>query len=668
MRNVPVIGKFLVILCAFGLFVAGVTVYSSTRMSYIDASYSALLDREAKAALSLARASRGLISVRSAIADLLLARTDAANNAAMADMKLSQDFFTKQIDGAAAATPENTRIPAIKVKAMDLVSNQCGSLIDAAKVATSDADVARTQNEFFATCQPAFTSVIAELSDEVNSITETVDARNNALSDTTNATITMTVLSVIAGLALILIAGFFAVRAWIARPLTTLAGTMTTLANGNLETAIAETDRRDEVGGMARAVQVFKENGLRTRALEASSQAERTAAEAERERNSEIDRVRTEAMAQATGGLAEGLKRMANGDLGFELTQSFSSEFENLRQDFNAAVSQLRTTLQAVNEATVSIDSGSRELSQGANDLSRRTEQQAAALEETAAALDEITANVSQSSKRAEEARGKASEANASANHSTRVVSEAVAAMQRIEASSGQISNIIGVIDEIAFQTNLLALNAGVEAARAGEAGKGFAVVAQEVRELAQRSAQAAKEIKDLIRHSAGEVEGGVRLVTETGEALKVIGQHVNDINAQLDAIATSAREQSVGLAEVNSAVNQMDQTTQQNAAMVEQSTAASSSLAMEADKLRQLVGQFQVGAAAGGGGSRSFAPAPVAARPAPMASKAPARSHLKVANTASARVASPAKRMVDKLASAFGGGAAAVDTGWDEF
>ena len=374
-------------------------------------------------------------------------------------------------------------------------------------------------------------------------------------------------------------------------------------------------------------------------------------------------------MAQATGGLAEGLKRMANGDLGFELTQSFSPEFETLRHDFNAAVTQLRTTLQAVSEVTVSIDGGSRELSQAASDLSRRTEQQAAALEETAAALDEITANVSQSSKRAEEARSKASEANSSADRSAKVVSEAVAAMQRIEESSGQISNIIGVIDEIAFQTNLLALNAGVEAARAGEAGKGFAVVAQEVRELAQRSAQAAREIKELIRHSAGEVEGGVRLVTETGEALKVIGQHVNDINVQLDAIATSAREQSVGLAEVNAAVNQMDQTTQQNAAMVEQSTAASSSLALEADRLRQLVGKFQVGDAAVAGG-RAFAAVPPASRPAPAPVAAAVRPRLKVASTASPRIASPAKRMVDKLANAFGGGSPAPtnDAGWDEF
>lgn len=193
------------------------------------------------------------------------------------------------------------------------------------------------------------------------------------------------------------------------------------------------------------------------------------------------------------------------------------------------------------------------------DDLSKRTEQQAASLEETAAALDEITANVSNASKRADEARTVAIDANNSAAHSGAVVANAVKAMQRIEESSRQISNIIGVIDEIAFQTNLLALNAGVEAARAGDAGKGFAVVAREVRELAQRSAKAAKEIKDLIRNSSTEVESGVKLVRDTGEALKTIEQYVVTINQHMDAIATSSREQSLGLAEVNTAVNQMD-------------------------------------------------------------------------------------------------------------
>jgi methyl-accepting chemotaxis protein len=284
-----------------------------------------------------------------------------------------------------------------------------------------------------------------------------------------------------------------------------------------------------------------------------------------------------------------------SGDLAFQLDEPFSPDFEALREDFNSSVKQLGDALGAISSGIAVIDDGTREISSGANDLSRRTEQQAASLEETAAALDQITANVSNSSKRTNEARTAATEANQSAAQSAQVVSHAEEAMRRIESSSQQISSIIGVIDEIAFQTNLLALNAGVEAARAGDAGKGFAVVAQEVRELAQRSAQAANEIKGLIQKSSSEVEGGVKLVLDTGLSLKTIGEQIADINQHMNAIATAAKEQATGLAEVNSAVNSMDQTTQQNAAMVEQSTAASTTLAMEAARLRHLISQFKL-------------------------------------------------------------------------
>jgi methyl-accepting chemotaxis protein len=348
-------------------------------------------------------------------------------------------------------------------------------------------------------------------------------------------------------------------------------------------------------------------------------------------------------MAEATTGLADGLKHMASGDLTFRLNEAFASDFEALRSDFNAAVGQLADTLRAVSDATGSINSGAREISQGAEDLSKRTEQQAASLEETAAALDQITTNVANSSNRTEEARHVAAEANKSARRSGEVVANAVNAMQRIEQSSDQISSIIGVIDEIAFQTNLLALNAGVEAARAGEAGKGFAVVAQEVRELAQRSAQAAKEIKDLIRNSVDEVSTGVRLVQETGQALKVIEEQVVSINVQLDAIATSAKEQSVGLAEVNTAVNQMDQVTQQNAAMVEQSTAASASLSNEVQRLRRIVSEFRVGTHA------------ISVVTPPQ-----------VASAAHRPVASPARRAMAKVAGAIG--LAGSNSGWEDF
>ncbi|MDQ0454736.1 methyl-accepting chemotaxis protein [Rhizobium paknamense] len=399
---------------------------------------------------------------------------------------------------------------------------------------------------------------------------------------------------------LIVLVALFAIHRTVVHPVKAINGAMRKLAGGDTQSAIPHAGRKDEVGEMAKAVQVFREAAIANKRLEAEAEETRQRAEAERaELAAKAEAEARARMNEATSGLANGLKRLASGDLAFRLTDAFAPDFEGLRHDLNAAVEQLGQTLSAVAHATGAIDGGAREVSLGADDLSKRTEQQAASLEETAAALDQITANVSNSAKRVEDARHVAVEANASASHSGQVVSQAVSAMERIEGSATQISNIIGVIDEIAFQTNLLALNAGVEAARAGEAGKGFAVVAQEVRELAQRSANAAKEIKELIRKSTEEVGGGVTLVRETGAALKTIEQHIVTMNQHMEAIALASREQATALAEVNSAVNQMDQVTQQNAAMVEQTSAAGSALAGEAHRLRDLVAQFRLEAAA---------------------------------------------------------------------
>ncbi|MGA1804976.1 methyl-accepting chemotaxis protein [Rhizobium sp. HT1-10] len=427
------------------------------------------------------------------------------------------------------------------------------------------------------------------------------------------------------------------------RPLTAINSTMAKLASGDTSLTIPGFGRGDEVGEMASALEVFRKAAVAKIELEKEAEAQRGLTEEEREHKATADRIRAEAMSQATSGLGEGLKHLADGDLTFQLVEPFAADFETLRADFNAAVGQLAETMRAVAEATGAIDNGSREVSSSADDLSKRTEQQAASLEETAAALDQITVNVANSSKRADEARNVAVLANESAAQSGRVVANAVDAMQKIEQSSNEISNIIGVIDEIAFQTNLLALNAGVEAARAGEAGKGFAVVAQEVRELAQRSAKAAKEIKELIRSSSIEVQSGVKLVSETGEALRTIEGYIVAVNQHMNSIATSAKEQSVGLAEVNTAVNQMDQVTQQNAAMVEETSAAGASLAGESGRLRELISQFRLGSALRQT-SAAMAAGPIH-RP----------------------VASPVKRLAGKVARAFSGNAA-VKESWEEF
>ena len=415
-------------------------------------------------------------------------------------------------------------------------------------------------------------------------------------------------------------------RATAIRPLRRLATVTEALAGGDITAESGASDRKDEIGAMARALEVFREAFIRNRTLEADAARQREAAEQARietQRMAEAEATRR--LEEATSGLASGLQRMARGDLAFEISEPFAQQFEGLRHDFNQSVRQLGETLTTILHSAHIIDNGTREIFAGTDDLARRTEQQAASLTETSSAVDEISATVLSSVALTDEVRRMASEANGDATKSGTIVSEAGVAMERIETSSARIGNIIGVIDEIAFQTNLLALNAGVEAARAGEAGKGFAVVAQEVRELAQRSANAAKEIKGLISASTTEVGNGVRLVRDAGDALNTIGSYIATINDRMATIATATSEQATSLKEVNTAVVQMDQMTQQNAAMVEQTNAASATLASEAAKLRELVSQFRLAGAAQPTARRQ-APAPAApARPTrPAAASGP--------------------------------------------
>lgn len=344
--------------------------------------------------------------------------------------------------------------------------------------------------------------------------------------------------------------------------------------------------------------------------------------------------------------LALALNAMSEGDMTQTIDGAFLPSLDKLRVDFNQTSQKLRDTLQMITRNAGAIAAASREIQSASDDLSKRTEQQAASVEETAAALEEITTTVTDSSHRAQEAGELVRKTKGNAERSGAVVIHAVEAMGKIEKSASEIANIIGVIDEIAFQTNLLALNAGVEAARAGEAGKGFTVVAQEVRELAQRSAKAAKEIKELINASNAHVKEGVTLVASTGKSLQEIAAQVVLVDGNVAAIVEASKEQATGLKEINTAVNTMDQGTQQNAAMVEETTAAAHSLAREADLLFQLLGQFKI---VNGG---------VHPRSAPAA-----------ANDQSRPRPSPARQITAKVAQAFHGNAA-VKTGsnWEEF
>jgi methyl-accepting chemotaxis protein len=403
----------------------------------------------------------------------------------------------------------------------------------------------------------------------------------------------------------------FVVRG-VAGPLQALTDAMRRLAGGDNSIRVPADNRRDELGEMARALAAFRDAAVEKLRMEAEAAQAREQAEIERRRNLTATEAQAEAQALVVNSLADGLARLSRGELTCAIEAEFPGEYAKLRTDFNAAVAQLRDAMSVVVANIGAIRSGAGEISQAADDLSRRTEQQAASLEQTAAALDQITATVNRTASGAREASDTVKAAKADAETSGSVVRDAVTAMGAIEKSAREISQIIGVIDEIAFQTNLLALNAGVEAARAGEAGRGFAVVATEVRGLAQRSAEAAKEIKALITSSTAQVGSGVALVGQTGEALERIVTRVAGIDTLVTEIAASAQEQAIGLAEVNTAVNQMDQVTQQNAAMVEQTTAASHSLSREAGALADSVGRFNVG-----GGAAAAAPSRPAARPA---------------------------------------------------
>jgi methyl-accepting chemotaxis protein len=597
-ENQPIIVKFIVIMAAFGLFSLCTAFYSSHQIDRINNKYSALTASNIQATIDIARASRRLLGVRDGIAETVLGQNpaeDAIAKAVLDDAVTKEKYYAEK--AAAEAPAYAGKIHDLQAKVADLVHDRCAKTVTDALSANGGAAQAAVGEEFFRTCGPAFDPVSAAFTKQIDSQQAEINQEENALGRLTDRTIIITLIAIVGGTALIMALGFYLIRTWLVDPIKTLQALMGSLASGDLGVRVEGTGRQDEIGGMARAVQVFKDNGLERLELEKSLKL--AAAETEREREAAALR-RAEATARQENVvkvLANGLASLADGDLLYRIQEEFSEEYEKLRGDFNSAMDRLEETMTAISGSTQAVSSGAGEITQASDDLSRRTEQQAASLEQTAAALDEITATVRKTAASAGEARNIADTAKQDAEKSIEVVAGTVNAMTAIEQSSGQISSIIGVIDEIAFQTNLLALNAGIEAARAGDAGRGFAVVATEVRALAQRSADAAKEIKTLISASGGQVVAGVKLVGETGKSLLRIGEQVGHLNQLVAEIAASAREQAAGLAEVNIAVNQMDQATQQNAAMVEQSTAASHSLAGEAQALANLVGQFRTGA-----------------------------------------------------------------------
>jgi methyl-accepting chemotaxis protein len=532
--------------------------------------------------------------------------------------------------------------------------------------ATTDKAVALAQEGKTQEAQAMLAQVdpdIAKIRDDFKewNVTNAKTVLDNSAAITTEIDHTIMTLLVTLGVlfAGAIILSLFVASRGISGPIDALRQRMASLAEGQTAQEIPGLARKDEVGQMAEAVSVFRDNAIERRALEDAAEANRSLSEKERAEREAQKAREAAAISFAVDNLATGLTHLSEGDLSYRIGQPFADTLDGVRHNFNTSADKLQEAMQGVSQNARGIDAGANEIKSAADDLAKRTEQQAAALEETAAALEEITTTVKDATKRAQEAGSLVARTRAGAERSGEVVQRAVRSMEQIEKSSGEIGNIIGVIDEIAFQTNLLALNAGVEAARAGEAGKGFAVVAQEVRELAQRSANAAKEIKALINASNAQVQDGVQLVGETGRALETIVSEVQEINRHVAAIVESAQEQSSGLQQINTAVNQMDQDTQKNAAMVEESTAASHSLAKEAASLNQLLSQFKLAE-----GYQSSHSAPSAGRQQGYGAAAP-----RAATGSERPSASPVRALARKVAGAFGGNtASAAAQNWEEF
>lgn len=596
MKSLPIVIKILLVLSLLGLIALGAVGYMALQLRQTAYAGDKIATTTMQAALVITQAQEKMQHARGDMLSTEITLTPADNT--FFENQTTQDLkgFNEKMSAAARLAPIYAEeINTLHQQGNDLFSNTCRKTIEMAAAATTEQGNQAAQQEALNDgCLKSFDPYNALLRAMQNKLVNKADQEYKNLNTDTIHSLTLSCISLFLAIIVISFISFLVVKKYITAPLDRLGQAMHRLSGGDLSTKIPETNRRDEVGKMANMVLVFQKIGIDKEKAEQASQKAKDEAEAERKRR-EVEKAEISAAQEfVVNSLANGLKRLSTGDLVFRLTEEFSSDYEKLRIDFNNAISNLQKTMNFIEENTYGVENGTREIMHASDDLSRRTETQAASLEQTAAALDEITSATKKSSEMIKEVYSLANEAKTDAEHSGVVVNKTVIAIDEIKDSSQKISNIISIIDEIAFKTNLLALNAGVEAARAGEAGRGFAVVATEVRALAQRSADASKEIKALITASSTQVHAGVDLVNETGQALNRIVNQVTRLNILITDITTASSEQSMALAEINIAVNEMDQATQKNAAMAEESTAATHALSDKAESLKHLVKQFR--------------------------------------------------------------------------
>ena len=646
--NVKILYKVLACFVLFALVIAGAIWFATSRMATIDDTYSEIVAHDVAGAVNASRAIAAMQSFRLANWRIIGETEEAAIQSAVKETKKSVDTLHSFLDTAKKESPKFApQLGAVQQK-FDAVLPEWAE-VEKHGAANDNAAAAQLADKL----APQMDEIRQQLADIADAMNKEMNAHSDATSDVTDQTILTTRVSIGVAMAIVFAIAVMLTHLGITKPMRNLVGVLQRMAKGeNLE--VPGIRRKDEIGETARSVEGIKlmlaekarQEAEAKAAQDQAAEEQRQKVEEERRRNAEAEAATAEATAQAVKALGYGLGKLSEGDLTVHLHDGFTEKNRQLKDDFNATIGKLKETIESIVGSTREVTNASAEIATSTTDLSQRTEEQAASLEETSASMEEIAATVKKNAENAQAANTSTGKAREVADRGGEVVAKAVSAMAEIEASSGKIADIITVIDEIARQTNLLALNAAVEAARAGDAGRGFAVVASEVRTLAQRSSQAAKDIKDLITNSNGKVHEGVELVNQAGGALSGIVGAIKEVADLVAEIASASREQASGVEEINKALAQMDEATQQNSALVEENAATAKALEDQSRAMDQRVSFFRLAAGAAAGGSAAAA-AEVAA-PKPQIAAAPKRPA-----ASAARAGGPVGRTQTALATA---------------